>query len=125
MLRGEEGNQSRELDELIAWLKSQPRPDVICLATALLMGLARRLQSELKAPVVCMFQGEDGFLDTLPRPYRDQCWKELAERAKDLNLLAAPSHYFAELMARRLSLEAQSVLVVPNGINLEGYEGEK
>src|SRR6266699_801940 len=124
MLRGEEGNQSRELDQLIAWLKNQPRPDVICLATALLMGLARRLRSELKAPVVCMFQGEDGFLDALPQPHRDQCWKELAERAKEINVLAAPSRYYAELMARRFSLNAQSVRVVPNGINLEGYEGE-
>ncbi|HUR44250.1 MAG TPA: hypothetical protein VMZ27_00145, partial [Candidatus Saccharimonadales bacterium] len=31
MLQGEEGNQARELDEFIAWLKGQPKPDVICL----------------------------------------------------------------------------------------------
>src|SRR5436309_3745210 len=30
MLRGEAGNQARELDDLIAWLKKQPAPDVIC-----------------------------------------------------------------------------------------------
>jgi hypothetical protein len=42
MLRGEDGRQARELDQLIAWLKTQPRPDVICLSTALLIGLARR-----------------------------------------------------------------------------------
>ncbi|MCX6905540.1 MAG: glycosyltransferase family 1 protein, partial [Verrucomicrobia bacterium] len=36
MLRGEEGNQTRELDELIIWLKSQTqRPDVVCLSNAL------------------------------------------------------------------------------------------
>src|SRR5204863_8425730 len=29
MLRGEEGHQARELTELIGWLKSQPKPDVI------------------------------------------------------------------------------------------------
>src|SRR6185503_3780109 len=43
MLRGEEGNQARELDELIAWLKEQPRPDIICLSNALLVGMARKL----------------------------------------------------------------------------------
>src|SRR5438128_6555107 len=31
MLRGEEGNQSRELNELIGWLQGQPHPGVICL----------------------------------------------------------------------------------------------
>src|SRR2546430_1964139 len=69
MLRGEEGNQARELTELIAWLKPQPKPDAICLSNALLLGLARRLKSELGAPVVCMLQGEDIFLDALPETH--------------------------------------------------------
>jgi glycosyltransferase involved in cell wall biosynthesis len=124
MLRGEEGNQSRELDELIAWLKNRPRADVICLSTALLIGLARRLRSELGVPIMCMFQGEDGFLDALPQPFSDQCWKELAARANEINLLAAPSRYFGDLMARRLSLDPQMVPVVPNGINLSGFDLE-
>ena len=32
MLCGEEGNQSRELNELLNWLKTQPQPDVVCLS---------------------------------------------------------------------------------------------
>ena len=32
MLRGEEGNQARELDELLAWLKTQPKPDAVLLS---------------------------------------------------------------------------------------------
>src|SRR4051794_17862261 len=40
MLRGEEGFQVRELDELLVWLKTQAKPDVICLSNALLVGLA-------------------------------------------------------------------------------------
>src|SRR5438477_9222185 len=36
MLRGEEGNQARELDELLRWiLEAEQRPDVICLSNAL------------------------------------------------------------------------------------------
>src|SRR3954471_3789109 len=37
MIRGEEGNQKRELEQLIAFLKTQPQPDIICLSNALLM----------------------------------------------------------------------------------------
>ena len=40
MLKGDQGQQKRELDELTDWLKQQLRPDVICLSNALLMGLA-------------------------------------------------------------------------------------
>jgi hypothetical protein len=47
---------SVELEILIDWLKRQPPPDVVCLSNALLVGMARRLRSELKVPVVCTLQ---------------------------------------------------------------------
>jgi len=119
LLRGEEGFQARELDDLSGWLKTLPKPDAVCLSNALLIGLARRLKLDLKAPVVCMLQGEDGFLDSLPEPFRGLCWQMLAQRARDADLLVAPSRYFAELMSRRLGLAAGQVKVVYNGIRLD------
>jgi glycosyltransferase involved in cell wall biosynthesis len=119
MLRGDEGFQARELDDLSGWLKSQPKADALCLSNALLIGLARRLKLDLKAPVVCMLQGEDGFLDGLREPFRGLCWQMLAQRVRDADLLVAPSRYFAELMSRRLGLAAGQVKVVYNGISLQ------
>ncbi len=124
MLRGESGNQSRELEELIGWLTTQPKPDLIFLSNALLLGMARRLGHDLDRPVVCMLQGEDYFLDSLSEPHRTACWELLAARAKDADLFVAPSHYFANLMRARLGLPAERVKVVYNGINLNGYDGE-
>lgn len=124
MLRGEEGNQGRELDDLIGWLKTQRRPDVICLSNALLLGLVRRLKAALDAPVLCALQGEDTFLDALPEAHRTVCWKTLAERAQEADLFIAPSRYFADRMRQRLGLSADRVRVVYNGINLEGYDEE-
>ena len=116
MLRGE----SRELDKLIAWLKTQPAPDVICLSNSLLAGLARRLRQEFNVPVVTSLQGEDSFLDALAEPYRPQAWQLLRQRCADLAGFIAPSRYYADQMAGRLGLK--SVAVVPNGIVLDGYE---
>lgn len=121
MLRGEAGNQARELDQLIAWLKTQPPPDALCLSNALLVGMARRLKSDLRAPVACALQGEDAFLDALPEPHRAACWRALAERAREVDLFIAPSRYFGDLMRKRLGLGAGQVRVVYNGINLNGY----
>ena len=121
MLNGEDGHQARELDELIAWLKTQPAPDVICLSNALLLGMARQLHREIGAPVVCLLQGEDSFLDALPSPHREKAWVALAERAADVDLFIAPSRYFGDLMGQRLGLDAERVRIIPNGINLEGY----
>lgn len=125
MLQGESGNQSRELEELMQWLRIQPKPDVIFLSNAMLLGMARRLRRELDRPVVCMLQGEDYFLDSLPSPQREACWETLVERSKDADLFIAPSRYFAELMQARLNLPAEKVKVVYNGINLDGYNAQQ
>jgi glycosyltransferase involved in cell wall biosynthesis len=122
MLRGEEGNQARELDELIGWLAQKPHPDVICLSNALLVGLVRKLKQELRSPIVCMLQGEDYFLDSLPPEQRDEAWRTLAERTAEVDVFIAPSRYFGGLMSKRLGLSANKLRVVYNGIHLEGYE---
>jgi glycosyltransferase involved in cell wall biosynthesis len=125
MLRGEEGNQAREVDELVAWLKEHHRPDVISLSNVLLVGMARRLKAELNAPVVCMLQGEDTFLDGLPLAHREAAWKVTRERARDIDLFIAPSRYFGEVMTQRLQLPPERVRIVHNGINLDGFESGK
>lgn len=124
MLRGEEGNQARELDELIAFLKTQPRPDVICLSNAMLAGLARKLKRELGTAIVCQLQGEDAFLDSMKEADRTAVWQTLADRARDVDRFVAPSRYFGDTMAARLGLPPGKVSVVFNGINLDGYAPE-
>jgi glycosyltransferase involved in cell wall biosynthesis len=120
MLRGEEGNQARELDHLLDWLRAE-KPDVVSLSNALLVGLVRRIKAELRVPVVCSLQGEDWFLDALPEPDRAQAWQTAGERAADVDLFISPSRYFAELMQRRLKVAPKRMRVMYNGLNLDGY----
>jgi glycosyltransferase involved in cell wall biosynthesis len=121
MLRGEEGNQERELTQFIDFLKTQPKPDIICLSNALLAGMARRLRAEFRVPIACVLQGEDTFLDSLPDSHRALAWKTLAERCADIDLFIPPTNYFANLMRERLNLPAERVRVIYDGINLDGY----
>ncbi len=120
MLRGEEGNQAKELEKLIEWLRAH-RPDAVWLSTALLVGLARRLKAELGCAVLCSLQGEDSFLDGLPEPWRTRCWQTLAERSADVGRFIAPSRFYAELMGRRMRLPDEQVRVFPNGIDLTDF----
>jgi glycosyltransferase involved in cell wall biosynthesis len=122
MLRGEQGHQARELDELVGWFKTQGRPDVICLSNGLLAGMARRLKRELGSTLICNLQGEDYFLDQLAAPYREEAWSVFTERAAEIDAFIAPSAYYAGRMADRLKLPRQRVRVIPNGINLDGFE---
>ena len=125
MLRGEQGNQAGEIEELISWLREHAKPDVIWLSTALQAGLTRRLKAELRVPVLGFLQGEDAFIDGLGAPWSERVWKLLGERMHDADRWVAPSRYFAELMADRIAWSAddrrKQMQVVPNGISLAGY----
>ena len=121
MLRGEEGRQRRDLQDLLGWLKSQVRPEVVFLSNALLLGLARRIKSELGARVVCLLAGEDAFFDGLPEPQRSASWRTAAERAAEIDLFLAPSAYYRDVMQRRLALHPDLLHLLPVGLSLEGY----
>ena len=121
MLRGEDGQQVRELERLIAWLAERGRPDVLCLSNALLVGMARRMKQELGVPILCTLQDEDAFLDALPEPYASQAWDLVRERAADIDAFLPVSRYYGNVMAERLGLAPERVHVVPIGIDLAGY----
>ena len=122
MMRGEAGHQARELEQLIAWLKEHEQPDVVCLSNALITGLAKRIRQELGVPVVCLLEGEDAFLDSLPSPQREQTWAELSKRVADIDLFIAPTRYYADAMAQRAGIPAAKLEHINNGINLDGFE---
>jgi glycosyltransferase involved in cell wall biosynthesis len=121
MLRGGGGRQAKELDRLVGWLSAAGPPDVVCLSNALLAGVAAKIKADLGAGVVCALQGEDEFLDAFPEPLRRQAWQELTARAEHVDAFLAVSHYYADLMRRRLSLPADRLHVAHAGISLDGY----
>jgi len=121
MMRGEEGRQARELEELIGWLKTREHPDIVVLSNALLVGMARNLKQQLRTKVVITLQGEDTFMDALPEPQRAEAWNLLHERGRDVDLFIAPSRYYADLMIRRARLDPARVKVSHNGISLDGF----
>ncbi|MDR0326855.1 MAG: glycosyltransferase family 4 protein [Planctomycetaceae bacterium] len=121
MLKGEEGHQQRELHELADWIYKE-QPDVISFSNALLLGMNQHIQKATGAKTVCFLTGEDTFLDDLPEPHRSLAWNLVREHVKQIDVLIAPSRYFAELMSERLNLPKERIHVVLNGINTEGYE---
>lgn len=121
MVRGEEGNQTRELDELIQWLKTQPVPDAILLSNALLVGFVRRLKQEIRTRVIVCLQGEEAFLDSMIEPWRTRSWEAVAERGAEADGWITASRYFANRMGERLGIPSSRLHIVRNGIHLAGY----
>ena len=122
MLQGEHGTQRRELQELTDWMQKEHRPEIVLFSNALLLGAHHHIQKTTGAKTVCFLTGEDGFLDKLPEPFRSRAWALIRDHAKQVDLLIAPSHHFAECMRSRLELpEEKPIHVVYNGINTDGF----
>jgi glycosyltransferase involved in cell wall biosynthesis len=121
MLRGEDGNQRKELSKLLEWLKTEPPFDVVSLPYTLLIGLAKPIRDALRRPVVCTLQGEDLFLEGLPEPYRRDSLALIRANVKHVDSFIAVSDFYAEFMSRYLEIPEEKIHVVPLGINLQGY----
>jgi glycosyltransferase involved in cell wall biosynthesis len=122
MLRGEHGHQRKELGKLIAWLRTQPAPDVINLPFTLLIALARPLRDAFGVPICCTLQGEDLFLDQLREPYKNESLRLIRQQVKQIDRFVAVSDYYARYMAGYLSIPAERIRTVPIGINPRDFE---
>lgn len=118
MLRGEEGGQAPEMEDLARWIAAEAPSDVVLLSNALLAGLLRPLKRALAIPILCTLQGEAPFLDELPEPFRARAWAALAERAAEIDAFVAVSRHYGELVRERLRFPAERLHVVHNGIDV-------
>ena len=118
--RGEDGPLVKEVNKVLTWFKEQGSPDIIFLSTIMLAGIGKVLKRELNIPVFGFLQGEDSFLDSLLPEYRVEAWKLLSQDVALLDGCIAPSKYFGDLMAERLSLKPSKIKHHPNGITTEG-----
>ncbi len=116
MLKGSQGNQDAELQELIDFLKKHEKPDVVHLSNALLLGLAKQIREQLQIPVVCSLQDEDVWVDAMNDFYQKKVWDLMAERAKDVDAFIAVSDYYAAEMKRKMQIPDEKMHVVHIGI---------
>jgi glycosyltransferase involved in cell wall biosynthesis len=121
MLRGEAGNQRKEIEKLVHWLITDVKPDIVHLSNSMQIGMARLIRQRCGPPVVCQLSGEDIFLEKLPQPYYDEARAHLRERAGDVDAFVALNNYYADFMADYLSVDRAKVHVIPHGLKLDGH----
>ncbi len=121
VIEGRNGRQRRELDQMIAWMKTQPPPDIIHISNALLLGLVPALRESFTARIVCTLQDEDTWLDALPPPWSERCWDRIRELARQVDGFIPVSMTYAALMQPRLGLSDAQCRVIPLGIATDTF----
>lgn len=121
MLAAERGNQRRELEELVSWLKHQMQPDLVIFTNMLIAGCVERLKRELDAPLLVTLQGDDVFLESLPEPYREQALGRIRQLVKHVDGFLVHSVYYADFMADYFVLDPNKIRQVPLGIDVTDF----
>ncbi len=119
VLEGKDGNQSKELERMLAWLGGQPRPEAVILPYTLLAGLAGPLRQALGCPVYCLLSGEDVFVEGFPEPHRARARQVLRRCAGDIDGFLASSRYYAGFMADWLRVAPERIKLMIPGIDID------
>ncbi len=122
MLEPERGTLKRELERLVAWLGTLPEPDIICLSSALLIGLARPLRQALGARVCCLVSDEDDAIDRLHEPWRNEALSLIRRQVGEIEMFAACSRETATFMASYFGIAPERVRTAPLGITTQDFD---
>lgn len=121
-LLGKDSPQWREWQNLIDWMLTEPKPEIISLSNSLLTGLAPELKKAFpESKIIVSLQGEDSFLDSLPDPYRVEAWTTLRRNADAVDCFISPSEYYAKHMQKRVGYADDRMAVVHNGVDLTPF----
>lgn len=122
MIRGDSAYHEHETDRMLDYLLESEQPDVVHIATIMLIGLAHRIRKRTKAPIVVSFQDEDYWLDALEPPFNKESWVAIRERLGLVDRFVTVSHWYRDIILRRLPVPEDKFDVVHIGIDTHGYE---
>lgn len=121
MLRGEAGNQVKEVRRLVQWIAEEYRPDVVVLSNALLTGVAPAIKAACNATVVCTLQGEKSFIDDYPPEWRERIVDQLKANRAGVDVYMAVSESYRQSMSILLDLSPSHGVAVLNGIDVADF----
>ncbi|MDR2390295.1 MAG: glycosyltransferase family 4 protein [Planctomycetota bacterium] len=116
-LSGPKGRRHREFFRLIQALAKRPgKADVAILSNFMLSGLARAIREQVGCPIVCLSQGEENVIESLPEPFRFQARRLVRENARQFGRVAPASENSAILAMETLAIPMSRVRVAPPGV---------
>lgn len=120
MLQGTQGNQRKEVRQIVKWLKLVD-PGLIIFSNALIGGCIELLKQETQIPVLVTLQGDDVFLDGLKEPFKSRCIQRISEIAQNVDGFVVQSEFFRDYMAEYFSIPIDKFHVTPLGLDLKDF----
>lgn len=123
MLDGPTGPQRREVEELVKFLATDLKPDVVLFSNALLSGVMPALREQFQGKVFCTLQGDDIFLDDLVEPWKSKALQRIRSNSQLFDGLIAHSNFYRDRMQSYVDVPVDRFHTVGTGISLDGHDG--
>lgn len=123
MLRGSKGNQAQEFDRLTRWIADDIAPDAVVLTNLLIGGGLPQLRERLpNAKLIVMLQGDDIFLDHLPRASRSAAIELCTDLVPYVDHFCVNSRFYGSKMAALLEIPDEKLVHTPLSIDLSPFD---
>ena len=118
MIRGADGAFKKNLAEMTEWIRRDGIPDVIHIASSLLIGIAAPIKAELGVPVVCSLQDEEVWIDSLKDGWPEVAWEAIAGSVSGVDAFVTISDYYRAKAEKKTGI---SPTVIYSGFYIEKY----
>ena len=123
MLRGAGGNQAQEFDKLTGWIADEIKPDAVVLTNLLIGGGLPQLRRRIPdCKIIVMLQGDDIFLDHLPKVHRSQAIELCSGLVEFVNHFCVHSQFYGQKMGALLEIPEQKLVYTPLSIDVAPFD---
>ena len=120
MITGNDPAFSRQFNELITWIKSQEKPDMIHLSSSLLIGIAKALREHIQCPIICSLQDEEVWIDSMNKNDAKTAWQGIIENIRHIDRFITTSRFYKEIVRKQIP-QIQEIDVIYPGIDQDKY----
>lgn len=120
MITGNDPAFARQFNELITWIKSQEKPDIIHLSSSLLIGIAKALREHIQCPIICSLQDEEVWINSMNKKDAETAWRGIIENIRHIDRFITTSRFYKEIVSKQIP-QIQNIDIIYPGIDRDKY----
>ena len=120
MIKGDDPAFTDHINQIINWMQTQEKPDIIHLSSTLLIGIAKVLRNQLNIPIICSVQDEEIWIDSLNKNDANLAWQSIAENIPYIDRFITTSEFYKDIVRKRIPQISEVDVIYP-GVNREKY----
>jgi len=120
MIKGNDFAFMDHINQMISWIQTQEKPDIIHLSSTLIIGIAKVLRNHLNIPIICSVQDEEIWIDSLNKNDANRAWQSIAENIGYINHFTTTSEFYKDIVRKRIP-QISKVEVIYPGVDCRKY----